>query len=113
MRKLLIAAAVALVPSAPAVAENNLGCWNTTDIEPNGSPSGSYSNNASGSVDYISPDNDGVGMLLASLDAYDNASYVICLDGSSASESGNTVWRPSSAIICPSNVFSGGACPDA
>ena len=113
MKKLLIAAAVALVPSAPALAQGSLGCWNTTAIEPNDSPSGTYVNNDSGTVDYISPSNDGVDMLLASLDAYDTSSYVICLDGSSSSESGDTVWRPSSAIICPTSVFSGGACPDA
>lgn len=113
MKRLLIAAAVAFVSGAPAMANSSsLGCWSTTDIEPNSSPSGTYVNNASSSVDYISPDNEGVGMLLASLDDYDGVSYVICLSGYSTQEGSNDVWKPSSAIICPSSVFSGGACPD-
>ena len=111
MKRLLLAAVLVPAGAAPAAAFN-LGCWNASSISENpGSPDGTYLNSAS-SVDYIAADNEGVGLLMASLGEYAGGDYVICLAGRSGNDDGVDHWEVSAAIICPSSHFNGEVCPE-
>lgn len=111
MKRLLLATALVLASAAPAAAFN-LGCWNASSITENpGSPDGTYLNSAS-SVDYISPGNEGVGLLMSGLGDYSDGTYVICFAGWSNNDGSTESWDISAAIICPSSHFNGEVCPE-
>lgn len=109
--KTLIASLAALAVATPAVA-SDLGCWNTADISENPSaPAGTYVADGA-TADYINPGNEGVIALFGGLSSFDDASFVICLQGQTTTDGGDTVLQVSAAIICPSSVFVDSSCPD-
>lgn len=108
--KILIASLAAMAVATPAFA-SDLGCWNTVDISANPSPpAGTYVADGA-SADYINPENEGVIALFGGLSSFDDASFVICLQGETTTEDGDTVLQVSAAIICPSSVFVDNSCP--
>lgn len=109
MKSLLTGAALALALVAPAAAAN-LKCWTTQSIKTNSSPSGTYRNTATNTVDYIQAMNDGVSAMLAGLSAYSAASYAICMEGTNTTISGKKVWQLSAVVICPTNRVADNAC---
>lgn len=110
MTRILLATAAALALAAPAMA-SDLGCWDTQSVEPNpAQPAGSYLTSGS-SADYMLPGNEGVGALLADLSTYQAQDFVVCLQGDSSQQDGNTVWDLSAAIICEASEFSSHDCP--
>jgi len=109
MKSLLIGAALALAYVAPAAAAN-FGCWNTNAIVTNNSPSGTWRNTASSSVDYLQATGTGISTMLANLAPFNNGTFAICLTGNSTTINYKKVWQVETAVICRLSEVSYSAC---
>lgn len=109
MKTVLVAAALLLVSIGPAAAAN-FGCWSTKSVATNNSPSGTWRLTVSSSSDYLEAMNTGVSSLLSGLSAFNNGTFAICMEGTSATVSNKKVWRLTSVVICPTSRVAYNAC---